>query len=269
MSKIPITYYGGKKQLLPKLLNAMPNDSKYYCEPFAGGLALYFSRSPVEFEVINDTNNLVINFYEILRLHFDALKAKIEATLFSRTSYKVALDIYTMPHLFNKLQQAWAFYFLTQAGYACQIGSFGVDTKGKRVITFNNKKLQFNPSIAKRLEKTLIENRDAITVIKSFDCPEMFIYADPPYVSDGSTPKINQGHYKNYTLKDYKTLLDTLAKAKGKFLLSSYPSELLDDYIKKHGWHTKTFDKPLSAQKVKNGEKRKRKTEVLTANYPI
>lgn len=271
MSKKSIlTYYGGKQQLLPELLKVVPPHDTYI-EPFAGGLSLYLNKTPVSFEVINDTNQMVICFYEVLRSDFENLKAKIEATLFSRASYKVALAIYNCPHLFTPLQCAWAFYYATQCGYAASIGSFIADRKGKRVIAFNNKKLRFDKSIALRLEKTLIENRDACVVIDTFakENENAFVYCDPPYVSDGSTPKINQGHYKNYTLQQYEDLLKLLSTVKSKFLLSSYPSKLLEEYTKSQGWYTKTFEKPLSAQMVKEGGKRKTKKEVLTANYPI
>ena len=77
------------------------------------------------------------------------------------------------------------------------------------------------------------------------------------------------GHYGGYTKADFKSLLEILSNIKGKFLLSSYPSEILDEYTLKNGWHTKIFDKPLSAKKAVTGKKRGRKIEVLTANYPL
>lgn len=63
--------------------------------------------------------------------------------------------------------------------------------------------------------------------------------------------------------------LQALSEIKGKFLLSSYPSQLLSFYTQKCGWYTKKVDKPITANGAKGGAKRKRKTEVLTANYPI
>ena len=80
---------------------------------------------------------------------------------------------------------------------------------------------------------------------------------------------INQGHYRGYTLEDYERLLEILSSIKGKFLLSSYPSDLLSKFSKKQRWYTKSFDKPITASKNKNGKIRERKTEVLTANYLI
>lgn len=129
--------------------------------------------------------------------------------------------------------------------------------------------MQFDENILKRLEHAQIEHNDACEVITSRDTPEAFHYLDPPYVSDGDNKPVNQGHYSGYSETDYQKLLETLSQIQGKFLLSSYPSKLLSRYTEQHGWYTKTFEKPLTARKSEQGTKRKTKTEVLTANYPI
>ena len=265
MPKTPITYYGGKLNMLKHILPLIPKH-KIYTEAFFGGGAVFFAKEPVASEVINDINNLAIVFYQTIQTDFESLKAKIQATIFSRATYTVALTIYRMPHLFSKLQQAWAFYIATNMGFTCQIGSWGFDKYGKRVKAFRNKKLIFNPEIAKRLENVQIENNDALKVIQSRDTEGAFHYVDPPYVGD---TKIHQGHYEGYSIQDFTNLLDALSTIKGKFLLSSYPSSILDTYIQKQGWYIKSFDKPLSAQKAIAGKKRSRKTEVLVANYLI
>jgi len=100
--KTPITYYGGKLNLLSEILPRIP-EHRIYTEAFFGGGTVYFAKPPVQAETINDTNSLAIAFYEVLKTDFNTLKAKIEATLFSRATYSVALTIYRMPHLFNKL----------------------------------------------------------------------------------------------------------------------------------------------------------------------
>ncbi len=171
--------------------------------------------------------------------------------------------MYRMPHLFSQTQCAWAFYVGTNMGFSCQIGSWGYDKYGKRVKAFQNKKLVFDKSIYKRLENTQIENNDALKVIESRDAKDAFHYVDPPYINS------NQGHYSGYTEDDYKKLLDTLANIKGNFLLSSYRSDILEKYTNKNGWFSQSFDKPLSAKKSQEGKLRKRKVEMLTANYPI
>jgi DNA adenine methylase len=262
MPRTPITYYGGKLNMLREILPLIP-EHRVYTEAFFGGGAVFFAKEKAEAETINDVNNMVVNFYEVAQTDFDNLKIKVEATLFSRATYSVAWSIYRMPHLFNKLQQAWAFYVATNMGFSCQIGSWGHDKYGKRVKAFRNKKLLFDISIAKRLEDTQIEHQDACSVIKQKNTVDAFHYIDPPYIDS------NQAHYGGYTEQDYKRLLDTLSEVKGKFLLSSYPSEILEKYIMNNGWYSKTYSKTLSASKGVAGKKRKSKIEVLTANYPI
>lgn len=262
MPKTPITYYGGKINLLSEILPLIPKHH-IYTEAFFGGGAVFFAKEPAQSEIINDTNNMVTNFYEVVKTDFDWLKARIEATLFSRATYTVAHTMYRMPHLFSKRQCAWAFYIATNMGFSCQIGSWGYDKYGKRVKAFQNKKLIFNEDVYKRIENVQIENNDALKVISSRDTQDAFHYVDPPYIDS------NQGHYGGYTKDDYIDLLKTLTNIKGKFLLSSYPTAILELYTKEFGWHTKTFNKPLSAEKAVEGKERNRKIEVLTANYPI
>lgn len=248
--------------MLKHILPLIP-EHRIYTESFFGGGAVFFQKEPSEAEVINDTNSMAICFYEVCKTDFEKLKEKIESTAFSRATYKVACAIYQMPHLFNKLQCAWAFYVGTNMGFSCQIGSWGFDKYSKRVKSFQNKKLAFDQSILKRLENVQIECKDACEVIKQRDMPDAFHYVDPPYIN------VNQGHYSGYSNEEYITLLETLSKIKGKFLLSSYPTDILKEYAEKHGWYTKVFDKPLSANRGESGKARARKTEVLTANYPL
>lgn len=265
MPKTPITYYGGKLNMLKEILPRIP-EHKIYTEAFFGGGAVFFAKEKVASEIINDINGMVVNFFRVFVAKFDELKLHIESTLFARDAYTIAWVVYRMPQHFDEVFRAWAFYIATNMGFACSIGSWGYDKYGKRCKAFRNKKLRFDRSIAERLKTTEIENRSADFVITSRDSIDTFHYIDPPYVTEG---KVNQGHYSGYSEYDYKKLLDTLSTIKGKFLLSSYPSKLLDKYIKQNGWYSVRFEKPLSASKTKMSKKRKRKVEVLTANYPI
>jgi len=104
-------------------------------------------------------------------------------------------------------------------------------------------------------------NRDALDVIKRFDTKDSFFYIDPPYFNS------NCGHYKGYTKEDFINLLEVLTQIKGKFLLSSYWSEILQKYIKKYNWNYQLFEKTLGVTHKKKYASSK--TEVLTANYEL
>lgn len=60
--KTPISYYGGKQQMLKHILPVIPKH-EVYCEPFFGGGAVFWGKEPVKAEIINDVNGMVSNFY--------------------------------------------------------------------------------------------------------------------------------------------------------------------------------------------------------------
>jgi DNA adenine methylase len=260
--RTPVSYYGGKQTMLNEILPRIPQH-RIYTEVFFGGGAVYWAKQPVEVEIINDLNKEVINFYQQLKSNFDELKKLIEQTLHSRTLHSDACFIYERPHLFTPVMRAWAFYVGTQQGFGTMIGSgWGYGNQDKITTKHINKKKNFLPILQQRLESTQIECNDAIKVIKSRDKIDTFHYIDPPYI------EVAQGHYAGYLRSDFEQLLQCLESVQGKFLLSTYPTDILEEYTKKNGWYTVKIDKPLGVAKVVDG-KRKRKVEVLTANYPI
>lgn len=261
--KAPVSYYGGKKNMLSVILPLIP-EHKIYTESFFGGGAVFFAKVPSEHEVINDRNAMVMNFYQQVKQHYPRLKQKIEETLFSRSTYTVAKAVWQLPHLFSKSTQAWAFYVGYNQGFAANIGSWGFDKYGKRTATWMHKKLRFDPLVVDRLARATIENDDGVKVIKTFDTPDSFHYIDPPYINT------DQGSYKGYTTPEFESLLRTLQEVKGKFLLSSFESEILGEFVKANNWYQIKVTKKLTAYKGESGVSRQRtKIEVLTANYPI
>jgi DNA adenine methylase len=54
---------------------------RIYCEPFSGGAAVFFAKSPSKAEIINDTNGELINFYEVLQRDFASLEQEIAISL--------------------------------------------------------------------------------------------------------------------------------------------------------------------------------------------
>jgi len=260
--KTPISYYGGKQLMLKDILLRIP-EHRIYTEVFFGGGAVFWAKKPAEVEVINDLNREVINFYQQLKSNYKELNKLVQQTLHSRTLHSDAVFIYERPHLFSPVMRAWAFWVSTNQGFGCQIGSgWGYGNQDKITKKHVNKKAAFLPTLAQRLENTQIECNDALKIIKSRDFEDTFHYIDPPYI------EVHQGHYEGYLRADFEELLKTLAHVKGKFLLSTYPTDILEEYSKKNGWYTIMIDKPLGVAKVRDGQ-RKRKIEVLTANYPI
>ncbi len=258
--KTPVTYYGGKQKLVTTILPLFP-EHVLYTEPFAGGAALFFAKEPSEIEVLNDLNSELINFYKVMQQDFISLQKKINITLHSRRQHKDASVIYNNPHLFNDLDRAWAVWVLASQSFASIIdNSWGYDktrnTMTKKVV---NKGVKFTEDYAIRLQNVQLECADAVYIIQSRDTEQSFHYCDPPYFNSDC------GHYAGYTVHDFERLLKVLSAVKGKFLLSSYPSELLDKYVKEMGWYQKRVEQRVSVNKGAG----KMKTECMTANYVI
>ena len=68
------------------------------------------------------------------------------------------------------------------------------------------------------------------------------------------------GHYKGYTISDFENLLQLLSSIKGKFMLSSYPSQILNQYVSRNNWKTIEYE----LYRPSGGGT---KVEVLTMNY--
>lgn len=254
--KTPISYYGGKQNMLPVILPKIP-EHKIYVEPFFGGGAVFFAKQPSKVEVINDFNAMVVNFYEQLKLNFSKLKSLIEATPYSRQAYQKAMVIYENPFLFSPVKKAWAFWIGAIQGYNNQIRNWRASHPSRKEVNLNfNKKELISPDIVKRLEFVQIECVEALYLIERLDNPDTFFYIDPPYVG------ANQGHYGGYTQEHFNNLLNLISGLKGKFLLSSYPNEKLSEYAEKFGWKIDECKMLLRSSNTK-----KNKIECLTSNY--
>jgi len=79
---------------------------------------------------------------------------------------------------------------------------------------------------------------------------------DPPYINT------DMGHYEGYTLDDFRNLLDTLEKIEGKFMLSTFPSDILREYVERNGWRMIEINMHKSTG-------HSTKTEVITMNYDL
>jgi DNA adenine methylase len=260
--KTPLTYYGGKQMMARRIINLIPQH-RTYIEPFAGGAAVFFAKEPSDVEVLNDTNGELMNFYRVCLTDFDKLEAEIKATLHSREIHRQAYVVYNNPDMFTGLKRAWAIWVLSAQGFGGMIdGSWGYDIRTKKSNnTINSRKRRFTSELAERLEHCQLDCKDALHIIRKYDTPESFFYVDPPYYNS------DMGHYDVYTSQDFENLLATLSAIKGRFILSSYPSGILEDHINQHGWHSKSFEGLVSVN-AKSGNQ-KRKVECLTANYDI
>jgi len=231
-----------------------------YCEPFFGGGAIFFSKKPSKVEIINDINHEVINFYRVLQSKYELLEKEILTTLHSRELHRRAMVIYENPELFDEVKRAWAFWTATNQGFSHNVcPSWGYCKYGSCTLNVKSKINSFNNNLKERVKNIQIECRDAIKVILSRDTENTFFYCDPPYFNSDC------GHYSYYKKLDFENLLKCLVQIKGKFLLSCYNSDILEEYASNFNWIIKKVEKPVAI----NYRIKKRKVELMVMNYSL
>lgn len=257
--RAPITYYGGKTNMLPHLLPLIP-DHRVYVEGFAGGAALFWAKKPSPIEVLIDKNGEVSNFYRVMKLDFDSLCKEIEATLHCEYTFNKAKAIYKSPEGHTELQRAWAFWVSANMSFGGEVGgtfrwAWNKTDNWHPAIAIANRRKEFR-GYRSRLKHVTIRVSKIEELILKLDGDDVFFYFDPPYINAG------QGHYFGYTEEEFLEFLGYLPMIKGKFLLSSYPSEILSEFIVKNGWNYEVLI-------MKSELSDKQKSESLTWNYDI
>lgn len=248
--------------MLPYLLPLVP-DHKCYCEPFAGGAALFFAKKKAPVEIINDNFDALVNFYRVFqdKAKFKQLQKLCNETLYARSEHDKAIEKFKKG---TDVERAWALWVKVNTGFSGRLDGGFSTTKhpaSSPCIRFRNYKNNL-AQCARRLEETQIEELDAVKCIQIYDSEDTFFYLDPPYMD------ADQGHYKGYGISDYERLLDTLKNLKGKFLLSCYPDPVIQSFLNGKSWNLsyQIMEQSISARNRKHGSKTK-KTEMLVWNY--
>lgn len=223
-----LSYYGGKQRMIPHILPILERiPHTVYGEPFCGGSALLFAKPKKQFsdnshyrEFINDTSDLLINFYRVAVKHPEDLHLELQATLYSQSDYLRAIAICKDPDSYTDLQKAWAYFVNVNCSFAKKLNAgWGTSVIGQNsAATWSNKLLNLSDALD-RIRDVHISCEDAIRCIERWDSPQTLLYVDPPY------PGSHQGHYEGYTTNDWERLCDTLDNCQSSYVLSNYPQQ--------------------------------------------
>jgi DNA adenine methylase len=260
--RTPISYYGGKQAILHHILPMIP-PHKVYTECFFGGGSVFWAKNPSPNETINDRMDAAINFYRILKTRHSELHKWIDGSLISRTLHTEAKKITLgKTPCADDVKRAWAFWYACNFSFANKLGGgykYSNDMHTSVTQTLAIKKREFTALLAARLENAYIENEDAIKVLRSRNVADAFHYLDPPYMG------ADQGHYKGYTETQFGDLLQFLEQeCKGAFLLSNYPSPLLEEFAQRNAWQIRQVD---HSSKHGPHQRHQKKLETLVWNY--
>ena len=263
---IMFSYLGGKKFQAKWIADHFPEFDNYV-EPFGGAMWVYFqSTVNGKLNVYNDYNEYLVNIFECatrkpgeflkeLNKHkvqdrklFEQFKKDLmplDGRILAPNPEVAAKYLYVELQTFSGLR--W-----DQAKY--------VDLKGKYKSKYNHfiDKLT-NPKYIKKLNNLDAYNMNWRECIQFFDSKDTLFYVDPPYYN------MEFYYTQNFDNDQHKQLALELQKVRGKFALSYYHFDKLEEWYPKSKFRyvTKSFNKQNSTKK-KNTD---RGDEILIMNY--
>jgi DNA adenine methylase len=183
-----LKWAGGKRQLLPHILAALPERHGCYYEPFLGGGAVFFALQPAR-AVVNDSNPELINCYAVVRDAVeDLIAALAEHKARSSSEHYYAVRAWDRAPEYRQrpaVERAARVIYLNKL---CYNGLFRVNRRGEFNVPFGR---HANPAIfdvrvlravSTYLRSNAIELRCEDFAIATCDatCGDA-IYFDPPY----------------------------------------------------------------------------------------
>lgn len=217
-----IPYLGEKSKFANFIIPNIPDDIEVYCEPFSGMFGIFFNLNLNNYErtqfVYNDINYLNYNLFNQIKegnLYDSIKKLKV-----SKSTY---LDSINNIDINNDLQLAinWLITLSCSSPYETGKDSWRGD------LEFEIFKVRYEEYKQKIDRIDFIENKDYKEIIKKYDSANTFFYLDPPY-------KGKESYYINHNFNDssHKELADILNNIKGKFILSYYYFDGIEDLYK-------------------------------------
>lgn len=261
-------WLGGKNRIRDKIV-PYTLGATLYVEPFAGALNVLLARQVHKsMEVVNDLDHRIVNFYRVLQSQEtrNALLQKLKYTPYAREEFALALEILRDPNT-DPVDRAWAFFVAQNQGIsgngcnASNANNWGMskDRNGARFFRGHVEELD---KLADRLSQVIIENRDALKVIETWDAPHAVFYCDPPYVPDTRKMDHRSRYQEEMRLEDHYTLTKTLLNLKGQGILSGYRHEDVHKPLEDAGWLRLDMKTSLYAG-IKSHQKLQDRTECL------
>ena len=187
-----LKWAGGKRQLLPQILERFPPSCATYYEPFLGSGALFFAlagRRAFRRAVLSDRNRDLVDTYVAVRDRLDDLVAALRALSADRDSYYRirALD----PQGLGPAARAARFIYLNRT---CYNGLYRVNRAGRFNVPFgrypkprilHEENLRAVSRALKRADLLSGDFEEATAEARGGDA----IYFDPPYVPLSATAR--------------------------------------------------------------------------------
>ena len=286
--KTPVSRVGNKTSILHILYALFPLNYGRFIDVFGGsGSVLLGNPTVSSFEVYNDFDRNLANLFHCMkertmatirelgfchlnsREDFIAIRRFFENEVFDdlylSEELKLTEILFPPPEakeLMEVRTRITEDYDVRRAAMFLKLLRFSYSSSGKSYASqpFDIRKLfGLIAELQTRMANVIVENQDFETLIKHYDRPDAFFYADPPYFSTEDMYEVGFGW------DDHVRLRDTLKNIKGKFLLSYNDCPEIRELYE--GFSLFDFSRTHSmAQRYEAGKEFK---ELLIGNYDL
>lgn len=256
MVTAPALKYAGAKWLLaPWVISNFPPHNTYV-ELFGGSAAVLLRKPASKYDIYNELDGAVVNFFQMLRAHPKEFRRLIDLTPYSRREFRLCLEpcedrMEAARRFYSRCWMSMAYNKTPKSDSSWRL-LLGNTSGGNHVPQRLFARTRHLMSVARRLKNVQIE--DGVDFRKLLANPwcqhkDSLLYADPPYPGFGATL-----YDYGFAPGDHEDLLEGLRSCRAQVVLSGY-----DDLIAAlPDWHAVT----------RNTRNRKRasRTEVLMLN---
>jgi DNA adenine methylase len=263
MLNSPIKWVGGKSRLRKHIIPLLPAHT-CYVEPFAGAAWVLFGKRPSNVEILNDKEQELVVFFQVVKEKPEELIASFEWELVSRAEFErlAGLDSTQL----TDVQRAHRFFYLIMAGWGGELHYPRFQTSitdgghGNRLFGALKTLRQRLEPIHKRLSTVIIENLDWQECIDRYDKQGTVMYIDPPYPGNGCNYSHNMRGWDAH-----KLLAERLSKTECKWVLSSYDKPEIHELFPECLFTSVQSSSGMNTKK--NGSTRVINKEVLIMNF--
>ena len=227
-----LRYHGGKWMLAPWIISQFP-PHRVYIEPYGGAASVLLQKPRSYAEIYNDLDGEIVNVFRVVRDRGPELAQALELTPFARDEYRQSFEPTE-----DSFEQARRTILRSMAG-------FGSNALCREIKSgFRNNANRSGPTPAhdwrnypaklvfliERLRGVVIENKDAIELMRQHDGEQTLFYCDPPYVHETRSGKMHGWHGYTHEMSDeqHRAMAAVLRDLKATVIVSGYACDMYD-----------------------------------------
>jgi DNA adenine methylase len=242
---------GNKAKIAHDIIQYFPKH-EIYVEFFAGALGMFLNKPKIKYNFLNDLDNDVFNFWEVLKNNRHELEQKI-----IETPYCDAIFQYWRQNKeTDKIWQAVRFVYLSNFSYLGKSDTLKFGVENSKKLLLSNLTKTFNViQDCQFMNCDFREVLNKISLKDEIDKQKTFLYCDPPYT------QTNDIYSNSFTLQDTRDLFEICVNSGLRFAISEFQNNYVLELAKEFN---------LRVIPIKERQTlKKRNTEILIINYEI